>query len=229
MKRASKKIKKTLPVLWGLALLLGNSSCMVISNTDVEEQSNSNSQMNNAVGPGLPVRAPAGMMAAASLATYDNVLRNMNKVTGTTPSAATLQNYNQNKTTFAQKGTPDEINAAMWLSVSTLAANVCQDLYNNENASPASRKFFLEVNFGGTTNFSAVKANGDTAEQAMIRRMFLAFWGMDFPRTDANVTDVVSALNSISGTRTALSAADTKKALLIACTGILASLKSIEN
>jgi hypothetical protein len=168
----------------------------------------------------------------------------MNRVTGTTPSSDTLKIYNQNRTTYAQKGSPTEINAAMWLSISTLAANVCQDLYNQERAIPdlASRAFFKDFSLqnGSTNNFEAV-IGGKTAKVRMVERMARAFWGRE--ATSAEVTAILNEMLIVNvtvaadGTRTettvtnytALSAAQAKQGIIIVCTAMLASLEAIQN
>lgn len=192
----------------------------------------------------MAVSPPSGMTQAVSIVSFDNVLRNMNRVTGTNPSAATLAIYNQSKTTFPQNGSPSEINAAMWLSITTLAANVCQDLYNQERAITDlnARHFFKDFslreqmvnnNLVGS-NFTQL-INGEPAEIRMIKRMGRAFWGREMSTTeaesvrDAMLVEGTPTQYSLVTARNNLNQANARIAAISSCTIVLASLEAIQN
>lgn len=215
-------ITKTSLTVAAIATVFSMTSCALQNDEDLIGGVSQNQD------GGMVVKPPNMSAGTVSIVSFDNVLGNMTSVTGTTPSVAnpnndvsTINIYNQNKTSYALTGNSSEINAGMWMSISVLAGGVCRDLYNKEMALPANdRTYYREIAAGNVNNnFAAV-------EDVLIRRLALGFWGR--PATNAEIGFFKTALDSVATTRTALNQANTRDALLITCTGALASLSAIE-
>ena len=213
-----------------IAIALAGSSCALQNDQDASGLNGSQS-----LDEGLVITAPGGVLGTLSVVSFDNVLGNMASVAGVTPSVAdnnaqggksTLKVYNENKSSFAITGSSNEINAGMWMSVSVLAGGICRDLYYKERALPAaSRVYYKDIELANAGNFTRM-VDGETVERRLIKRLVLGMWGR--APLPAELTAYDAALDIINTNRAALAEVDTREALLIMCTGTLASLNGIE-
>jgi hypothetical protein len=158
--------------------------------------------------------APA-LPRSVGITPFDKVLTAMASATGVVPSAPTAAFVTQNQTSFSLNGEVGEITSGMWMSVTTLAGHVCRDLYDQELARPAAERRY----YGGV----ALGAGGPfTARDEVIRRLALGAWGrLPMAAEQAEFQNALSAGGLAGGT---LSATQTRDALLVLCTGTLASL-----
>lgn len=167
----------------------------------------------------------------------ENLLENMVSLTGIKMGAVTANdravlNY-YNGTNYVQgngnvtaagararineNGAATGINAPMWMSVTTLAGEVCNILVTQERAlAAADRKFFNGIDFarGASGQMSGV-------DQA-VHKMARAFWARS--ETIQEKAVISSTLNTDFGSLTA--AASSAQVALAACTVVLASLDS---
>lgn len=181
-------------------------------------------------GEGMVVSDPPAIQKDAAVASFDRVLKSMSTVTGTTPSAATLRYWSVNKTSFPLNGAASEINAGAWMGYTTLAGYVCNDAYEREKqiaAGSPSRVCYRNLDFAATNNAVAFANGTASVKDKVIDRLTLNAWGRT--PTSAERSEFDSALSSAGLLKPTLTQAELKDALLILCTGSLASLSHLEH
>jgi hypothetical protein len=120
---------------------------------------------------------------------------------------------------ISETGAAKTVTAPMWMAITSLSAEVCRVLVNQEAATnPASsRRFFGRVNFTQGTNVLTVDDGND-----IIRRMARSFWGRN--ETPLERIAILSEFNkSFSGSA---DSAETNRAMVFLCTAMLSSLES---
>jgi hypothetical protein len=192
-----------------------------------------NTAVNNAGGtpsmdPGISANPIDRPLLPAGVVRYDSMLTNFETKLGVTKSAQTSSVFTNNVSSLPVNGTLSEINAGMWMAVVAIAGNVCNDLLNQESSrASAQRKFFQEINFTGTNDLSVIR-DGLPLRELILRRITLAAWGR--PADSDERAHFQTALASPAFTNlSSLPAADTRAALLVMCTGALASYQSIKS
>lgn len=111
------------------------------------------------------------------------------------------------------KGSAESVTAPMWLAVTTVAGEVCQQLITEEIAL-TTKRIFTGVNFGASLTSSAVVDD-------VIRRMARNFWSRN--ETPAEHDLIRGDLNQVFPPASA-SATQTNNSMLYLCTVMLASL-----
>lgn len=174
---------------------------------------------------GIPVSPPPSVAQPLAFTTYATILNQFASVTATTPSASTTGIYNLNKTSFPLLGKASELSSGMWMAVSALAGGVCNDLYVKESAqAAASRLYYGDLNLGASNNLNQA-VEGSTVKSRLYRKIALGFWGR-LP-VAAEETELDAALSGGGFNTSTLTADETRQALLILCSGALASLSAI--
>jgi len=195
-----------------LVLTLAGSSCLFS-----DERGADSSPVDN-TDPGIVTNDP-GVVRTVSIATFDQVLSSMASLTGTTPSTATIAFMDLNRSSFALQGRTTEITSGMWMAISALAGHVCRDLYDQERVKGTSDRIYyraLNLAAGG----SNTRANLDLARD----RLVVGIWGRTAFTDEDGFFD--TALTD-SGVTEPYDTNETRNALLILCTGTLASLSAV--
>lgn len=101
-----------------------------------------------------------------------------------------------------------------------------------KEASSTSKFFFqglnLVLNANGTLNTgSTVRNNFGAQEDAILNRLALSFWGRPATSTETNLFKT-ALTEAVGSNRASLNQLDTHDAILVICTGALASLNAIE-
>ncbi len=153
----------------------------------------------------------------------ENILTSMLTVTGVPASRTTMNSYSDKKTKISETGLATAITAPMWLAVTNLAGDVCEDLVTQEAALTApDRSFFGQVDFAqGPSKVSAAIQND------VVRRMARAFWGRNETAQELSlIKSAVSSSFSASASGTTDNGTMTQNEMLFFCSGMLASLDS---
>jgi len=152
---------------------------------------------------------------------YSNqILRNMASVTGVSIEAGgDAEQYWRDKfDVFSEDGSATSVTGPMLLSISGLAAEVCDNLIGQEQliTNVADRRFFPSINFAGdSSDLDAVKISD------VVRRMARSFWGRN--ETSSELSMIVSGANSGLANN-----GNTSAWMLYVCTGMLSSLDAIQ-
>lgn len=152
-----------------------------------------------------------------------NTLTSMLQQTGViNPSGNTRNAYTNQGTKISETGASNTITAPMWVALTTISSEVCNDLIVQEKALPAAdRRFYNSVDF--TKGFSVQTAAG---KEDVIRRMARSFWA----RNESGQEKILirSALDSVFTNDTATNGGtnSSDRAALFLCTTMLSSLKA---
>ena len=148
-----------------------------------------------------------------------NTLTSMLQQTGVrAPSNATRNAYANQGTKISETGAANTITAPMWVAVTTISSEVCNDLIAQEKAlTSANRRFYNAVDF--TKGYNMLSAEG---KEDVIRRMARSFWA----RNESGQEKILirSTLDSVFNGGT--NAESTEDAALFLCTTMLSSLKA---
>ncbi|MES2962840.1 MAG: hypothetical protein V4760_03045 [Bdellovibrionota bacterium] len=153
---------------------------------------------------------------AVGISYSENTFTSMLNQTGVAaPSAATRTAVTTQFSKLSETGKADSVTAPMWISITTVAGELCNDLVNQERAlAAASRRFYTGIDFAvGPASISAA------AKDDVIRRLARSFWGRN--ETAQEKTLILSSFN---GTFTSATAADTQSGAMFLCTAMLSSL-----
>lgn len=165
---------------------------------------------------------------------YDEVLDNMNSVTGVqNNSNETRQRFNEKIGSFSEFGSALSINAPMILGFTALGAEVCGDLIVQERGQAMNaRRMYASVDF--TQN--AANTINDASVSDVVRRMARSYWQrnetseeLDMIKTSVNamLADATDN-NSNVNFRGANQNRGTLRASLYICTAMLASTSAFE-
>ncbi len=148
-----------------------------------------------------------------------NTLTSMLQQTGVTnPSNRTMNTYGTQGTKISETGASNTVTAPMWVAITTVASEVCNDLVNQEKALPANdRRFFTSIDFTKGFNMMSAQAKEDS-----IRRLARNLWA----RNESGQEKILirAAVDEAFSGSTA--AADTDKAAFFICTTMLSSMKA---
>ncbi|MEK7357204.1 MAG: hypothetical protein AAB250_12195 [Bdellovibrionota bacterium] len=146
----------------------------------------------------------------------ENTFSSMQNQTGVTaPSTNTRNAVTAQFTKLPETGRSDSVTAPMWVSITTVAGELCTDLVTQERGlAAAQRRFYGQINF--TTGPESITAG---AKDDVIRRLARSFWARN--ETPQEKALILSALN---GQFTSTVAADTNNAAMFVCTAMLSSL-----
>lgn len=192
----------------------------VVDGTNNNNNNNNNNGNGNPFTPG-PGPGPGGDTMkpvenkTAAVSNSEQVLTAMLTVTGvTTPSAATRAAYTREAGKITETGKVDSVNAPMWLALTNLAGEVCNDLLTQEAAlAAAQRRIFGQVDLAAAATAAAVS---DAAKNDVIRRLARSVWQRN--ETPEEATMIKAALGTSFATGTA------RNAMLYTCTAMLSSL-----
>lgn len=147
-----------------------------------------------------------------------NTLSSMLQQTGVTPSNATRTAFTAQAGKISETGSADTITAPMWVALTTVGSEVCNDLLTQEKAlAAADRRFFNSVDF--TKGFNMLTAE---AKENSIRRLARAVWA----RNESGQERILirAAVDEAFSGSTAV--ADTDKAAFFICTTMLSSMRA---
>ena len=161
------------------------------------------------------VIVPAADTKIVGVVNSENLLATMQNETGVRNiTAASIGNMLAAQIgKVPDKGSADSVTAPMWLAVTTVAGEVCQQLIAEDGAA-TTKRIFNGVNFSAALTSSAVKDD-------VIRRMARSFWSRNESQDehDAIRSDLDLAFPVASA-----SAAQTSKSMLYLCTAMLSAL-----
>lgn len=153
------------------------------------------------------------------VSTSQNALTTMLQQTGVqNPSNNTRNAYRDQGNKISETGASNTITAPMWVAVSTIASEVCNDLVTAEKALPAAdRRFFTSVDFTRGFNQMSVEAKEDS-----IRRLARSLWARNESGQEKILirAAVDEAFNGSTAT------ADTDRAVFFICTTMLSSMRA---
>jgi hypothetical protein len=185
--------------------------------------------INDDAGPGIKPQSPPLSSAdtPVSLVNFSTVLPTMSNLTTAAPSLNTRNLFTLNSTTFPLDGTASEVTPAMWMSLTVLAGNMCDDLYVKEAAMARERRIYYgDFLLGQTNNFQLVVAGTtQTVTDRLYDKLALGFWGRK-PSSEEKA-DFAAALTQGQFPLAAMNGTDTRQALLVLCTGTLASARAM--
>jgi hypothetical protein len=147
-----------------------------------------------------------------------NAMLSMLEQAGVTPSQNTRTRFASQASKITETGAADTITAPMWVAITTLSSEVCNDLYNAERVQPmADRRIFNTIDF--TKGYNMVSAE---AKEEVIRRMARSFWA----RNESGQEKILirSTVDEVFAGKT--TTADTQKAAMFLCTAMMSSLKA---
>lgn len=156
---------------------------------------------------------PAPNYMSPSILHFNQVLQNMETVTGVVADA-NLRNYYKNKTDIlSTNGDPDSVTAPMWLAITEISSRMCNALVEKEaGLAPEERLFFNNVDFTrAPSNIS--QSNRDL----IVRKISRSFWGRN--ETDAEKLDLLNGFNEVNVNET-----NPKVGLKALCTIMLSAL-----
>jgi hypothetical protein len=146
----------------------------------------------------------------------ENTFTSMLNQTGVAaPSTATRNAVTAQFSKLSETGKADSVTAPMWVSITTVAGELCNDLVAQEQGlTAANRRFYGQVDFTrGPASISAA------AKDDMIRRLARSFWGRN-----ESAQEKALILSSFNGTFTSATVGDTLGATMFLCTAMLSSL-----
>lgn len=186
----------------------------------IEEETQTPGPNGNTPGDGF-APGPDGTMRpvenkTAAVTSSETIIASLLATTGvTTPSAATRGAVTREIGKISETGKADSVNGPMWLAITNLSGEVCNDLIAQEAAlAAASRRIFGLVDL--TTANAPASAVSAAAQDDVIRRLARSVWQRN--ETPEEATMIKSA------TATAFSAGTARNAMLYMCTAMLASL-----
>ncbi len=159
---------------------------------------------------------------------YDEVLDNMNSVTGVqTNSNDTRNRFNEKIGSFSEYGSALSINAPMILGFTALGAEVCGDLIVQERANGATKRMFASVDFSQPVATTMTDSN--VAD--IVRRMARSYWQRnetsdELTLINASVKDMLASATDNNTNVTFRGASQnrgTLRASLFICTAMLSS------
>jgi hypothetical protein len=144
----------------------------------------------------------------------ENLLLTMQNETGVSNvTVATIKNMVAAQIgKVPDKGTADSVTAPMWLAVTTVAGEVCQQLIVQEKAGPL--RIFKGVGFGTALTSPTVK-------DGVIRQMARSFWSRNESQDEHDMIRADLDRAFPAGT---VSSAQTDNSMLYLCTVMLSSL-----
>jgi hypothetical protein len=214
--RASKVIL-SLVVFTGALTIVGNGCSRFIS----EPQSAASSSDNGAQAlpetgaggsdiPVIPGTKTMNTVSASQALDHFTVCSGLRK-----PSDNTIAAYNEKKGSMSTTGAVNTLTPAAMMSITALVGEVCNDLIDQDIASP---RLFVNFNFAS----NSVPTDSDISKAAA--RLALSCWERqpDSQESSAilNMVKASVASNEVNGHR---------KAALLTCTTVLASLDAIIN
>lgn len=175
--------------------------------------------------PGIEIAPPPSNKTVVGVADFSKVISRMSTATGVSASAQTYTIFDQNKTSFPLYGNSSEITPAQWMATAALAGSFCQDLYNKELSQNAeSRLYYRDVSLGATNDFTRM-VSGSQLRERVYQRLAMGFWGRR--ATAAEIGHFNTALSEGGFNNLAAMTADqTRRALLMVCSGALGSLEA---
>lgn len=155
-------------------------------------------------------------LKAVGVSYSENTFTSMQNQTGVvTPSNATRTAVTNQFTKLSETGKSDSVTAPMWVSITTVAGELCNDLVNQERALTTGRRFFGSVDFARAPNALTASAKDD-----VIRRLARSFWARN--ETAQEKTLIQQAFDSSFSSSTTV--ADTQSGMMFLCTAMLSSL-----
>lgn len=138
------------------------------------------------------------------------------------PSSETRTYFLNNSTNFGKSGTPDEVNASMQMTTSTLALYLCNDLYAKEmNLAPEARTFF------GTLPMTSDGVVFSNFQDEIFHKFAGHVWGRNPAMAERQI--IVSGLSNMNlGNGRVLTRAEVRIAANTVCTSVLSSLSGQE-
>lgn len=153
---------------------------------------------------------------AVGVSYSENTFTSMLQQTGViTPSANTRNAVTAQFTKLPETGRSDSVTAPMFVSITTVAGELCNDLVAQERAlAAANRRFYGGVDFNaGPASISAA------TKDDMIRRLARSFWARN-----ESVQEKALILAAFNGQFTSATTADTPRAAMFLCSAMLSSL-----
>jgi hypothetical protein len=148
----------------------------------------------------------------------EQILLNMESITGVTASAETKANWAKNRYVFSERGKVNSVNAPMLNALTGLAAEICDDLLDKEMAMDADdRNFFKRVNFdSGPAEFSS------SQRREVMRRFARASWSRNETPEEQQMLETALDESDFGDQAT-----ETKKIGLFICVSMLSSMDAI--
>lgn len=147
----------------------------------------------------------------------ENAFSSMQNQTGVAnPSAATRTAVTNQFTKLSETGKSDSVTAPMWVSLTTVAGELCNDLVTQERAATAaSRRFFGSVDFA-----RAPASLSQAAKDDVIRRLARSLWARN--ETPQEKTLILTSFDTSFAASTTVN--DTQSGMMFLCTAMLAAL-----
>jgi len=136
-------------------------------------------------------------------------------------STATLAEWDKRQSSFSEYGYATDVTAPMFMAITALAGEICNDLLNLEVPLAAgSRRIFPMMNFAAGPSGLSQTAIADS-----VRRLARSCWAREETAEELNIiqTEISGALQGVNTS----DAGQTRNAALMTCTGMLSSLSAV--
>ncbi len=156
----------------------------------------------------------------------NQVLKSMISCTGlTNVDNATRNLYEGSKNSFSLEGEAESVGAPMWMAITSLAGEVCDDLVAQEAGQSADqRRIFSAIDFSqGPANINALQVASVTANMAR------SCWGRDASSKEREIINTAffgDPADNNDDTFSGNNTQETRRAATFLCAGILASLSA---